>query len=46
MDYGLSGMKVDKSNLKKNTKMGKMMDYGLSGMKVDKSNLKKNIKMG
>ena len=46
MDCGLNGMKVDKSNLKKNIKMGKMMDYGLSGMKVDKSNLKKNIKMG
>ena len=36
MDYGLTGMKTDRSVGKERLRMGKEMDYGLTGMKTDR----------
>jgi len=36
MDYGLTGMKTDRSVGKELLRMGKEMDYGLIGMKMDR----------
>jgi hypothetical protein len=38
MDYGLFGMKMERRNLKKLTRMGYKMDYRLLGMKTDRRN--------
>ena len=36
MDYGLTGMKMERSVGKERLRMGKEMDYGLIGMKMDR----------
>jgi len=46
MDYGLGGMRMDRSEEKELSRMVNKMDYGLNGMKTDRRILKIYGRMG